>query len=324
MSFKDIFGHSKPIGILQNAMRHDRLAHAYLFHGMEGIGKHTVALTFAKALNCRQKSFDACDSCISCIKTDHKNHPDIEIIEAAGQFIRIDAVKNLQERMKFRPMEGRKRIVILIEADKLNNAAANALLKTLEEPSHSNIIILITARPYQLPITILSRCQQIRFNPLQQEVVAELLRERFSLDEPQARLLAAASGGSMGKALELNREAFLVLKNEVLDWIANASLDSPLQRLSFIRFLNDDKRDILDKLDILKTFFRDALIFRETGKIEELMHQNRLELIAAFAGQRNTAEILTSIRAIDEAERLLAQNTNKSLTLEVMMFKLLF
>jgi len=322
MSFKDIYGHPKPVGILQNAMRQDRLAHAYLFHGMDGIGKRTLALTFAKALNCRQESFDACDTCLSCVKTDHNNHPDIETIEAEGQFIRIDAVKNLQERMKFRPMEGVKRISILVDADKLNNAAANALLKTLEEPSPANILILVTASPYQLPITILSRCQQIRFNPLPQETVATLLRERFSLEESHARLLAAASGGSMGKALDLNREAYLTLKNEVLDYIAKVQPDQFLQRLSFIRYLSDDKRDILDKLDILRTFFRDVLILRETARQDSLMHQDRLDLITTWAGRRSPEEILTSIQAVDQAERLLAQNTNKTLTLEVMMFKL--
>jgi len=322
MSFKDIIGHAKPISILQNALRKDRLAHAYLFHGMDGIGKRTLALTFAKALNCRRGDFDACDSCLSCIKTDHRNHPDIETIEAEGQFIRIDAVKNLQERMKFRPMEGEKRVSILVDADRLNNAAANALLKTLEEPSPANILILVTARPYQLPITILSRCQQIRFSPIPQEAVAMLLQARFSIEEFQARLLAAASGGSMGKALELNREAYLALKNEVLDYLAGIHPDHPLQRLSFIRFLTDDKKDILDKLDILRTFFRDVLIRLETGRPEGLLHQDRLNLITAFAEKRSTAEILTNISAIDQATRLLAQNTNKSLTLEVMMFKL--
>jgi len=322
MSFKDIIGHAKPISILQNALRKDRLAHAYLFHGMDGIGKRTLALTFAKALNCRRGDFDACDSCLSCIKTDHRNHPDIETIEAEGQFIRIDAVKNLQERMKFRPMEGEKRVSILVDADRLNNAAANALLKTLEEPSPANILILVTARPYQLPITILSRCQQIRFNPIPQETVAMLLRKRFSLEESHARLLAAASGGSMGKALDLNREAYLTLKNEVLDYIAKAHPDQPLQRLSFIRFLSDDKRDILDKLDILRTFFRDVLILKETGRQESLMHLDRLDLLKTWAERRSPGEILTSIQAVDQAGRLLAQNTNKTLTLEVMMFKL--
>lgn len=322
MSFKDILGHAKPIGILQNAIQHNRMAHAYLFHGMAGVGKLTLALNFAKALNCLQGASDACDCCISCIKTDHRNHPDIEMIEAEGQYIRIDAVKDLQERMKFKPMEGKKRVAILVDADRLNNAAANALLKTLEEPSPANILILVTDRPYQLPITILSRCQQIRFNPLAQEIVTTLLHERFSVENTQAGLLAAASGGSIGKALDLNREAYLTLKNEVLNFIAGISADSSLHRLTFLRFLSDDKRDIMDKLDILRTFFRDVLILRETGRAEGLMHRARVDQITAFAGKRTTGDILTAIRAIDSAERRLIQNTNKSLTLEVMMFKL--
>ena len=322
MSFKDILGHPKAVSILQNALRKDRLAHAYLFHGMDGIGKHTLALTFAKALNCSQGAFDSCDSCLSCLKTDHKNHPDIEMLEAQGAFIRIDAVKDLQERMKFRPMEGRKRVAILKDADRLNNAAANALLKTLEEPSASNLLILVTARPYQLPLTILSRCQQIRFNPLPQETIAQLLKERFSLETSQALLLAAASGGSMGKALDLNRESFLTLKSEVFDYLAKVDSHQSLQRLSFLRFLIDDKKDILDKLDILKTFFRDVLFCRETGQKNGLMHQDRLELITAMAGKWSPEEILMNIRTVEQTARLLEQNTNKSLTLEVMMFRL--
>lgn len=322
MSFKDISGHAKSIGILQHAMQQNRLAHAYLFHGMGGIGKRTLALTFAKALNCHEDSYDSCDACISCIKADHKNHPDIETIEAEGQFIRIDAVKNLQERMKFKPMEGKRRVAILVDADRLNNAAANALLKTLEEPSPGNILILVTDSPYQLPVTIISRCQQIRFSPLPQETIAMLLCDRFFLDPSQARLLAAASGGSMGKALELNREAYLALKNEVLDYIAGFDPEQPLQRLNFLRFLNDEKRDITNKLDILRTFFRDVLILRETGRPDCLMHQDRLDQLAALAGRKTTSEILTSIQAIDQASNRLAQNTNKSLTLEIMTFKL--
>jgi len=322
MSFKDILGHPKAVSILQNALRNDRLAHAYLFHGMDGIGKRTLALTFAKALNCSQGAFDSCDSFLSCLKTDHKNHPDIERIEAQGAFIRIDAVKDLQERMKFRPMEGRKRVAILKNADRLNNAAANALLKTLEEPSASNLLILVTARPYQLPLTILSRCQQIRFNPLPQDTIAQLLKERFSLETSQALLLAAASGGSMGKALDLNRESFLTLKSEVLDYLAKSDSHQSLQRLSFLRFLIDDKKDILDKLEILKTFFRDVLFCRETGQINGLLHQDRLELITAMARKWSPEEILMNIRTVEQTARLLEQNTNKSLTLEVMMFRL--
>ena len=322
MSFKDILGHPKPVSILQNSLRHDRLAHAYLFHGMDGIGKRTLALSFAKALNCRQSAFDSCDSCLSCLKPDHRNHPDVETVEADGAFIRIDAVKGLQERMKFKPMEGRKRIAILLDADRLNNAAANSLLKTLEEPSASNILILVTARPYSLPLSILSRCQQIRFNPPPQEIVLTLLTERSCLEGSQARLLSAASSGSIGKALELNRESFLTLKEECLDYLSRMQQDEPLQHLSFLRFLIDDKKDIRDKLDFLKAFFRDLLIFKETGRDDGLMHRDRLDLIAALSERRTPSEILMNVQAVEEAMHQLEHNANKSLTLEVMMFRL--
>ena len=167
MSFKDIYGHEKQISILQTAAARNRIPHAYLFYGMEGVGKRTVAEVFTKALNCRSNSVDACDECPSCVKIDRGNHPDVIMIRAEGQFIKIKEIRELQEQMKFRPLEGRKRIFIIDDADRMNIVSANALLKTLEEPSASNILILITARPHQLPMTILSRCQHVRFNPLQ-------------------------------------------------------------------------------------------------------------------------------------------------------------
>jgi len=163
MSFNDIFGHDKQIALLKGFIEQNRLPHALLFYGMEGIGKKTTALVFAKALNCLRENQDACDDCSSCRKVDHKNHLDVVLLEAEGQFIKIQAVRDLQQQMKFKPWEGKKRVCIIDDAEKMNDIAANALLKTLEEPSASNIMILISARPHQLPATVVSRCQQLKF-----------------------------------------------------------------------------------------------------------------------------------------------------------------
>src|SRR5271157_2129025 len=184
MSFKDVYGHEKQIRVLQTAMQRDRIPHAYLFYGAEGIGKRTVAEVFAKVLNCAtgRDSLDACDVCPSCIKIDHGNHPDVITIKAQGQSIKIQEVRELQEQMKFSPFEGGKRIFIIIDADKMNIASANAILKTLEEPSAANILVLLTSRPHQLPATVLSRCQHLRFSPLRRETVASFLEEKSSLD----------------------------------------------------------------------------------------------------------------------------------------------
>ena len=190
MTFKEIYGHEKQIAILKSAMANDRIAHAYLFYGMEGIGKRTTAAVFAGALNCGEAN-PPCGACPSCRKAAHKTHPNIITIQAEGQFIKIGAVKELQEQMKFRPGEGRRRVFILEEADRMNAAAANALLKTLEEPSAGNILLLTTARPHALPMTILSRCQHLRFAPLPREEVARFLREKKALD--------AGYGGGTGR-----------------------------------------------------------------------------------------------------------------------------
>lgn len=186
MSFQDIVGHERQIEQLQSCLVQHRIPHAFLFYGLEGIGKKTTAFTFAKALNCLTNEHDtgprdACDTCLSCGKADHNNHLDIVVLEPEGPFIKIQAIRNLQERMKFKPWEGKKRVCIIDSAERMNDAAANALLKTLEEPPAANIIILISPLPSQLPATILSRCQQVRFNPLPEEKVASFLQWRLSL-----------------------------------------------------------------------------------------------------------------------------------------------
>src|SRR5512137_617206 len=112
MSFNEIFGHEKQIAILKSVIEHDRISHAYLFYGMAGVGKYTTACLFARALNCREKGTDACDRCPSCLKTIHGNHPDVITIEADGQFIRIKDIRDLQERMSFKPFDGGRRVII--------------------------------------------------------------------------------------------------------------------------------------------------------------------------------------------------------------------
>ncbi|MEA3470707.1 MAG: DNA polymerase III subunit delta', partial [Thermodesulfobacteriota bacterium] len=202
MSFSDIYGQERQKAVLKSAMERGRVSHAYLFHGMKGVGKKTTAEIFAKALNCEEEGFDSCDSCSSCVKMDHGNHPDFVLIEPEGFFIKIEAVRGLQGQIKFRPFEGKKRVFVIADAERMNSPAANALLKTLEEPTSSNILILISSRPHELPRTVVSRCQRLRFNPLSRDVISTFLRDSYSVDEEAARLIASSSGGSIGRALE--------------------------------------------------------------------------------------------------------------------------
>jgi len=321
MTFKEIYGHEKPIAILQGAMAGGRIAHAYLFYGMEGIGKRTTAVLFAQALNCEGEA-PPCDTCRSCRKAQRKTHPDIVTIPAEGQFIKIGAVKELQEEMKFRPREGRRRVFILPEADRMNAPAANALLKTLEEPSSGNILLLTTARPHALPMTILSRCQHLRFTPLPREEVARYLREKESLDEATAAVLAASSGGSIGRALEMNYADYLAMRNGILERLSENDQADPLKRLALAGRFGTEREEILERLRILQICFRDAMVFRETGEAERLIFHDRSDLIGKVSERLSGRDLLRNITRVEAAIDAIDLNANKTLTLETMVIKL--
>ena len=320
MRFKELYGHEKPLSILRSTMAGNRIAHAYLFYGMEGVGKRTTASVFARALNCGEED-PPCDACASCRKAAHHNHPNIITIQAEGQFIKIGAIKELQARMAFRPGEG-KRVFILEEADRMNAAAANALLKTLEEPSAGNVLLLTTARSHALPMTILSRCQHLRFAPLPRGEVARFLREKEGLDAAAAEVLAAASGGSIGRALEMNREDYLTLRNGILEHLAQDDPADLLKRLAFAGRFGTEREEILERLRILRSGYRDGLVLRETGEKESLMFRDRAGVIEAIARRLSGRDLLHNIAAVEAAISAIAQNANKSLTLEAMLIKL--
>lgn len=324
MSFTNIYGHQKQIGMLQKAMAQERVGHAYIFSGLNAIGKKTLAMAFTQALNCENAAerYDACGDCSSCRKMLHRNHPDIHVLETQAQFIRIDAIRNIQEQMTFKPLEGRRRVFIIDDADKMNEQAANALLKTLEEPSADNIIMLVTARPYWLPQTILSRCRHVRMNPLASETVAEFLIEQKQKDPSKALLLASLSGGSIGQALELDSEDMIAFRADLSRILAAANLRDPMSLLTLASFLGQDKKEIRQGLKILNTYFRDALVYKETANASMIINADDLPAIASLAYRLNGEQILQNIALVERSNETIEMNVNKSLTLEAMAFKL--
>lgn len=324
MLFKDITGQEKAIAFLKSAISQDRVAHAYIFHGLDGIGKKAAALAFAKKLNCLQDGpgadTDACGECLSCRKIERGSHPDVITVQPDGAFIRIKGIRELQEQMMFRPAEGRKRVFIILEADRMNSAAANALLKTLEEPSGSNILVLVTARPHQLPLTVLSRCQRIKFQPLRSAEMIRILEERFAVEAPTAATLAAISGGSLGKALEMKDNDFAARREELIGKMALIS--TPLDFYPVLAGMGNDRDLVLEGLETMKTYFRDILVFGETGDGGQVFNRDRIDVIAQAAGRMSKQELLNSLKVINAAVRALEQNANRQLLLEMMMFRL--
>jgi DNA polymerase-3 subunit delta' len=324
MSFSNIYGHEKIIGILQKTLAQNRTGHAYLFSGISAIGKKTLAVEFIKAINCEKSdsSHDSCGECASCRKIQHASHPDVFFVEVDGQFIRIASIRQIQERTKCKPLEAKRRVFIIDDADKMNEESANALLKMLEEPSSANILILVTARPYSMSQTIISRCQHIRFNPLNSETVARFLVSEMELDNQRALLLAALSGGSIGNAIELNKEDIVAYRTELLKLLSTTNREDPFSLINFASFLGQKKKEIRQGLNILNTFFRDVLVFKEVRKNEMLINQDNSSFISICAARLSGEQILQNIKQIEKAGDIIEQNVNKSLTLETMAFKL--
>ena len=321
MSFSSIYGQEGPISVLKSALEKKRVPHAFLFYGAEGIGKRTTALVFAKALNCEAGGADACDACTSCRKIDSGNHPDILVIRPEGQFIKVADIKELQERMRFRPLEGVRRVVIIDDAERMNITSANSLLKTLEEPSPTNVFVLVSSRAHLLPLTILSRCHRLRFNPVHRDVIAAFLEKEHALAPDKALILASSSGGSIGRALTLHKGDYIALRDSILGRISKGTLD-PLGCLALAGELAGDREDIREALDILKSWYRDLLVFKETGRAEALINRDHAGDIGRLAGLTGVEEILRGIRTIQRAEAAIERNVNKPLTLETMVFTL--
>src|SRR3990172_7806680 len=209
MALKDIIGQEKAITILRRTLSRGRVSSAYLFTGESGIGKRLAALNFAKVLNCLSpvddQQPDACDACDSCRKIDAGSHPDLVTVSPEKDEIRVDEIRALEDTLSFKPFEGRKKVVIVDDADRMNQSAANAFLKTLEEPPDESLIILVASNPDRLPETIRSRCSRIRFAPLSlqacREVIQRALRPPAGKGKSVPERLEADAGDSRSSAL---------------------------------------------------------------------------------------------------------------------------
>jgi len=328
MALKDIIGQDRALHILKGCKRRNRIPHAMLFAGDEGVGKMLTAVNFAKALNCNKEAgdelfadhenagsdysgierLDACDECPSCRKIDKHNHPDVFVItpEGAGRQINVAAIRNLGESLSFKPFEGNWKVAIVDDADRLNQSSANAFLQTLEEPSSQSVLILVSSRPDMLLPTIRSRCHRINFSPLPLDKMSTLLNERFkdfSID--QTMLLSTLSGGRLGYAL-----------NE--DLIEKRDRSFEILNLLVGRLEEDvwDDRDAMEEwFDWAQLWLRDIAVFKATERTDLLINRDKEIEIKAFARETTLRNILTLAREIYNLRKQLYFNLNKQLTL---------
>jgi len=208
VSLASIIGHRRIVSLLSRAVAHDTLPPSLLLAGPAGIGKRRIALAVAATMNCLQPrqtadlERDACGECASCRRIARGVHPDVLLIEPGDTgTIKIEQIRDVVDRSGFRPFEGRRRVVIIDEADAMMPAAQNALLKTLEEPPSASVFLLLSSLPDALLPTVQSRCPRLRLAPLAPAEVAEVLVRDHGYADADARAAAADADGSVGRAL---------------------------------------------------------------------------------------------------------------------------
>ena len=320
MTFDAITGHQQQKNILQRALNSRRIAHAYLFEGPDGIGKKMVALAFVRALFCQNGI--GCGECPACLKVDNHNHPDIHLLEANDAALKIAQIRTLQQDLSLRPLEGNYKVCLIDGAEHFTNGAANALLKTLEEPQPGTLIILLTNQPERLLPTIRSRCQRLPFSSLPKQLLATLLAQKLELNTSQSLILAALSEGSFQKALGPNREFFLEKRGQLIQSLSALSSSSIIPTFSFANELDVEKESLPVILDIFQAFYRDLLLLKHNRPVEELINQDLLELLQQQNQLTTTASLLTKLKALESARFHLQRNVNRRLALEVMLMRI--
>lgn len=342
--FESIIGQDRPISILTTFLQKGTVPHALLFTGIEGVGKHRAAVTFAMACNCiGYQSVDKsewgdnrtshgdraanrllkpipCTKCKPCRKIKSETHPDIIRIKPSGVFIKIDQIRSLCKTLSMKPYEARMRVVMISTAQAMNPAAGNALLKVLEEPPSGTILILEANHTSDLLPTIVSRCRHIRFNPISKTKLESVLVHKHGLDPENAMIVAAMAGGSFSRALHMYRTNWISRRNWLISELDSLSSNSISSLLAFGEKLAKNKDTLPDALEVMKSWLRDIVIAKIHS--EKIIHQDQTENILRASQKMSTKSLLSKIDTIQSTQNAIQAGTNLRLAMETMVLKL--
>ncbi|MFZ5597188.1 MAG: DNA polymerase III subunit delta' [Bacillota bacterium] len=320
--FRDIIGHDDIIKGLKGALKSGRVSHAYLFSGPEGVGKYTTAMAYAASLLCsRPVDGDGCGGCGDCRRLSGGVHPELEIIRPEGATVKISQIRQLGGSVRFGPSSGSRTVRIVDGADLMTAEAANSMLRILEEPLPGVVFILVSSKPQAVLPTIVSRCQNIYFEPLSNEQLVRGMSSRAGESGERLSLAAALAGGSLGRALGLLAGG-LVMRDTAYSVITRLDGASIEEVLSLAGEVAEKKEDVVPLLDLMILWFRDVLLYNETGGTGHLINFDRINEIKGLAGRYTTGLLILLIGYINSARDSLAAGANVQLTLEVLFIRL--
>lgn len=319
-NFENIIGHEQNIEHLENAIENGQVSHAYIFNGEDGIGKMTTAKAFVKALLCESKN--SCGTYQSCIQIDSGNHPDVIYVTHEKAGITVDDIRDQVNQSVFvKPYSSDYKVYIIDEADKMNAAAQNALLKTIEEPPAYAVIILLSNNKESFLETIVSRCVVLNFGPLKESQVREYLHSHYDNMNGREDLAVSYSMGNIGKAKKvIESDDFNEQKDFCLNLMANLEKWDIHEILLSLKQMASYKDYIYDLLDIMTIYYRDILILKVTGLPNKTVFKEKFSVMKNQSIYLSFEGIDTIIKEIEKAKIRLKANVNFDVTLELLLF----
>jgi DNA polymerase-3 subunit delta' len=336
--FDAIVGQQQTVAALRRALSRNRLPHALLLHGPAGIGKATTAGVLAQALNCEPAGFvDACGVCTSCRKIARGLHPDMLWVEPQKGKILLGQISFRKQRgsepapphqpvaqwVGFKPFEGARRVVIIDAAQSMNPSAQNALLKTLEEPPPSSMLVLVTPAPGGLLPTVRSRCQSLRLQPLGTGLMRRYLEETCSMGPDEARLRATLAPGSLGRAMSLDLDEYStrrdVAEAAVEDAFAGGAALLASAETLLAAGAGERKIDqATSAMSAVRDILRDVLVLSGAADPELVVNLDRIEQWSDWAARLDPDRIVGALRVVQQAEDRLRSplQPNARLTVE--------
>ncbi len=341
--FESIIDQDRPIRILTAFLQKGTIPHALLFTGIEGVGKERAAVALAMACNCAENQTGSdservdirpsdhsntsrpfttkpCGNCKSCRKIESDYHPDIIRLKPSGPFIKIDQIRTLCQTLAMKPYEAEMRVVIISDAQAMNPAAGNALLKMLEEPPGRTILILVAAHTSDLLPTIVSRCLHIRFNPISRINLTSVLVREHGIDSADAAVIATMAGGSVSKALRMYRTHWIKRRYWLISELDSLSAGSVNRLLAFGDQLAKNKDDLPDALDMLKSWLRDLVIAKLHP--DRMLNHDLASNLQQVSQKMSLTSLLSKFETIQSAQNAIQAGTNIRLAMESMVLKL--
>lgn len=343
--FEDVVGQKHIIKILKNACVTNRISHAYVFSGLRGIGKTTIARIFAKAVNCElSKDGEPCNVCRNCLSIINDETTDVIELDAASNN-GVDQMRDILEKVNFLPSSLKKKVYIIDEAHMLSTAAFNALLKTLEEPPAHVIFILATTEPYKLPSTILSRCQRLDFKQLSTHEIVEMLskvvtKENIGITDEALLGIAEASEGSMRDALSILDQARVYESNQITLQDVNSLTGRISQEYltSLVKAINEKNiqlaidnigqliengKEVSRILTCLIQFCRDLLLYKSVRDESDIIYMYKKEDFEELADELSDKKLFYYVDSFVEIQNKIRYTNSQKIYLEVGIIKLI-